>query len=63
MALWYKQIGDAPLPATKQLLLISYIVDTRGRGNAPVPVARAILLPPVASSAEEDNKDEVLVME
>ena len=38
MVSWYKLIGDAPSPATKQLLHTSYVV-TMGCGDAPVPVA------------------------
>ena len=45
-------------PATKQLLLTEYVNTIRG-GDAPVPVAVAIL-PPSASAAEEDE-DEVVI--
>jgi len=48
------------LPATKQLLLTEY-VDTMRGGDAPVPVAVAIL--PPSASAEEDDEDEVVMME
>ena len=49
------------LPATKQLPLTEYVDTIRG-GDAPVPVAGAILLPP-AASVEEDDEDEVVVTE
>jgi hypothetical protein len=45
-------------PATKQLLLTKY-VNTIRNGDAPVPVAVAIL-PPFAS-AGEDDEDAVVI--
>ena len=60
MVSWYKRIGNAPLPATKKLMLTRY-VDTMGCDDAPVPLSRAI--PPPAASAAEDDKDEVIVTE
>ena len=48
------------LPATKQLPLTEYVDTIRG-GDAPVPVAVAIL--PPSASAEEDDEDEVVMME
>jgi hypothetical protein len=41
--------------------LLTRYIDTMGRGDAPVPVAEAI--PKPATSAEENNEDEVVVKE
>jgi len=45
-------------PATKQILLTEYVNTIRG-GDAPVPVAVAIL--PPSASAAEDDEDEVVI--
>jgi hypothetical protein len=45
-------------PATKQLMLTEYVNTIRG-GDAPVPVAVAIL--PPSASAAEDDEDEVVI--